>query len=387
MTTRNFKNNGIFDDSKSRSEYNIPDDFVLPPCTVEDVDRALFELFDKQLPFTYKNKEGTKRAPVIFATGERFAILRRKKPLRDKSGALILPLVSIMRTGITQNPTIGAGTGQSVPMVVKKRLTEEDQNYQRILNKAGLRNSDDRAIRFHPAKSISSTGPHKQGFSPDNPENISNRLQSTATELNLSNPTLNPSIGNNIFEIISMPPPKYYTATYDVTFWTQYTSQMNDMLMSIMSLYQSYSQRTFKIETPKGYWFVAYAGESLNSGNNFDNFVDDERLVRYSFEVTVPAYIVGNVVPGGQSVLRRTFSAPSIEFGIETVSSDLNKSVPAGVASGNPADYILENIRTLDDPIPGQSIVSDSNADVDQRGPNSDTSSETEIVGNKQSKS
>ena len=54
---------------------SIPDDFDVPNCTIEDVDRSIFDLFDKQLPFTYQLKEGMRRAPVIFATGERFAVL------------------------------------------------------------------------------------------------------------------------------------------------------------------------------------------------------------------------------------------------------------------------------------------------------------------------
>ena len=81
---------------------DTPGDIEIPPCTVEDVDRSVFNLFDKQLPFQAKtNSEGIKRIPVIFATGERFAVLRRKEPLRDKTGAIILPLISIMRSGIS----------------------------------------------------------------------------------------------------------------------------------------------------------------------------------------------------------------------------------------------------------------------------------------------
>ena len=67
-----------------------------------------------------------KRVPVIFATGERFAVLRRKKPLRDKAGALILPLVSIMRTDINQKPDGGMGPGQGGPSIIKKKLSKDD---------------------------------------------------------------------------------------------------------------------------------------------------------------------------------------------------------------------------------------------------------------------
>ena len=57
MSTRNFNN--------KNGAGNIPEDLDIPACTIEDVDRSLFNLFDKQLPFTYKHKKGTKKAPVI----------------------------------------------------------------------------------------------------------------------------------------------------------------------------------------------------------------------------------------------------------------------------------------------------------------------------------
>ena len=82
---------------KPKGSANV-DDLVVPSCSIEDVDRALFNLFNVDLDLFYKeSNKNSKRIPVIFATGERFAILRRKKPLRDKAGALILPLVSILR--------------------------------------------------------------------------------------------------------------------------------------------------------------------------------------------------------------------------------------------------------------------------------------------------
>ena len=72
MSTRNYKNkNDSYSSSTGKEGANIPDDFDIPSCTIEDVDRSLFDLFDSQLPFTYDHKGSTKKAPVIFASGER----------------------------------------------------------------------------------------------------------------------------------------------------------------------------------------------------------------------------------------------------------------------------------------------------------------------------
>ena len=57
---------------------DIPEDFDLPPCGIEDVDRAMFKLFNEDLPFYYEMDGDMKRIPCVFAGGERAMILRRK---------------------------------------------------------------------------------------------------------------------------------------------------------------------------------------------------------------------------------------------------------------------------------------------------------------------
>ena len=304
---------------------NIPTDFEIPSCTIEDVDRSVFELFDKQLPFQYKHGDGQRRAPVIYASGERFAVLRRKKPLRDKSGTLILPLVSIMRTNVQQTHAYGGGISDTKPVTIRRKLSEKDPLYQRLVNKQGLTNSDDLA----------------SGITP-----VSGRLASRSRET--------ASKDKSIYEVITLPPVKYFTATYEVTFWAQYTQQMNDMMTALMHLYQWNPQRTFRLETPKGYWFVGYVGEQFSTGDNFDSFTDEERLVRYSFEVTVPAYQVSPQVPGLQSSLRRFVSSPDIVFEIAVGRPPARRNI--GIDSADPDDHTLSDLRTVDDPIPGQSV-------------------------------
>ena len=332
-----------------------PNDFSLQSCTIEDVDRAVFNLLNTTMPFTYKHKEGTRRSPVIFATGERFAVLRRKEPLRDKSGVLILPLISVMRKSVTQSPTMGAGTNQTVEHTVKKRLSSDDPIYQRLVNKSNLINSDDLAAD---GSLVKSSGSGLVTGSVDG--RVASRRSRTSVPLDTRDGKItSPSFGNNIFEIMTIRPPKYYTVDYEVTFWAQYTMQMNDMLMALMSLYQSYGQRTFKLETDKGYWFVGYVGEGLTAGDNFDDSTDNERLVRYSFDITVPAYLIGDAYPTSRKTVTRYVSAPQIDFTTDIPNSGLvsivNKNrVPLQSADSN--DHIGENFRTLDEALPGQSI-------------------------------
>ena len=202
-------------------------DFVLPSCTIEDVDRAIYNLFEKDLELFYSHEGAVEKVPVVFATGERFAILARNKPLRDKNDTLILPLISIARSTIQKDMSRGTSTNQSAPITIKKRLSKDDPEYQRIMNKEAITNQDDRAHKSH-VKTTRGTGtiPGMVG---------------TRRELNTTNPVyrsgrlLENTGNNNIYEILELPNVKYYTATYDVTIWTQYTQQMNDLIMAFMN--------------------------------------------------------------------------------------------------------------------------------------------------------
>ena len=137
---------------------DIIEDLQIPPCTIEDVDRGIFELFNKELPLFFKRHGNIKRVPIIFATGERFALLARNKPLRDKNNALILPLISIVRTGIDQDSAKGNTLAQGAPITIKVRLSEKDSRYQRLMNRFNFKHDDSVAIKANEATQAGSGG-------------------------------------------------------------------------------------------------------------------------------------------------------------------------------------------------------------------------------------
>ena len=339
---------------------NVPEDFSIPSCSIEDVDRALFDLFNEQIPLYYKIKKSTRRIPVIFATGERFAILRRKRPLRDKAGSLILPLISIMRTGIEQQPPLGASGGQNAPMVIKKRLSKSDRRYQEVVNKLGLKNQDNVSS---PGHVVGRSDSGKRSTVKPGTVATRNGRDTQSDELQSGN-VLSTDLGRNIFEIIQMPPVKYFQAAYEVTYWAQYMQQMNDMLTATMVTPHNYHGRSFRIESKKGYWFSSFIDPTLTSGVNFEDFSDDERVIKYSFTVNVVGYIVAPEFPGAKVPLRSFISAPSFSFDVSQTSVPVS-NLPAGsIPSGDPTDYILSDLSTADTPVPSQAMATDPRANA-----------------------
>ena len=132
---------------------NSSPDLHIPSCGVEDVDTALFNLFDKEIAPEYggQNSSSIAKVPVIFAAGEKWAMLKNGRPIRDRNNTLILPLITIMRTEINQSiseDVVGRGINQQTgEIVVTRRLDKSDRNYQSLINKIFLTNQKNVAVR------------------------------------------------------------------------------------------------------------------------------------------------------------------------------------------------------------------------------------------------
>ena len=311
MTTRlDAKDEVRYGVSGVKSGYDGPRaDLHIPSCGVEDVDTALFNLFDKEIvPMVSGNDfADLKKVPVIFAAGEKWALLKKGKPIRDKTNTLILPLVTIMRTSLNQGPEDVTGRGinqQSGEIVVRRRLDSSDRNYQNLINKLFILGQDNLAVDAN--KTTSS-----------NQLVTSRKIGSLSTGVAYqSGALLKSNRKNNVFETIVVPSPQFYTAVYQVTVWTQYTQHMNQVIEKLMSTFLPQAQ-SWKLTSPKGYWFIA----TVESGNfaietNFDDMSSSERFIKCNFNLKVPAYIWASSAPGLPIPVKRYVSSPIIDFSV-----------------------------------------------------------------------
>ena len=300
---------------------NFTSDNVIPSCGLEDVDKAVFNLFDNQIPLYYDKEGEQHKVPVIFATGERFAILRRKQPLQDKTGALILPLISITRSSLENVPQKGISNNQMFPHILKKRLSQKDLEHRQNKNIEGLENGD----------SLNRDNKNNKDF------------------------LLNPRFKNNVVETIEIPPIKYFGVSYEVTIWSSFTQQMNRFLESIMSSYTINPGQQFRIESPKGYWFPAFIDSSFNMDASYNEFTDSERYIKYSFSVNSTGYLILPNIKGGKTALRSFLSAPQLSFDVEV---GLDENVPNEIGIGaNSADAdIFDDLMTEDGYVPSQMV-------------------------------
>lgn len=322
MTTR-FRAGDPFGVPSGYEGTATPDEVRVPSCGIEDVDKAFFTALRDGVAFQVSNDPGKQqKVPIVFAVGEKWSMIKSGRAIRDKDGTLILPLVTVRRSGLeqTNEDMTKRGMNQHVGQItVRTQLDPRDRAYQNILNKLGLVNSEDVAGErdFDDAGSLSTDRAN---------------VKAHANDLDVKNGgLLAPKLDVNAWQIVSIPTPQFYTAAYEVTIWAQYVHHMNQMLEKLMSSYLPTGNRTLKLDTGKGYWFVAYFDEGIEPEENTDNSSAEELIRRYKFTVKVPAYLVESGAPGMPSGLRKYVSAPQIAFatGGESADTFLDQGIPA----------------------------------------------------------
>jgi len=298
------------------------DEFTIPSCGIADADGALKNLFFNDIGFTTRSNAGPnknlelKKPLIIFATGERWALAKKLYPPRDNNKMLLLPAISIRRTGFeqTKDDISGRGINQTTGyLTVKRKLSSFDRDYQNMLNKLALKN----------LTNLPTTG--NRGDAVGEFQNSPDRIEGGL---------LNPNIGNNVWEIITIPQPQFFTTTYEVVFWTQYTIHMNEMIEKFVSSYLP-QEKAFKLTTDKGYWFMAYVEDSFQNSDNFEDFKEAERVIRYTITMKVKGYILAPQGATDQVPVKRWVSSPSISFDVSDYGeakhiasiSRLNKSI------------------------------------------------------------
>jgi len=327
-------------------------DLTIPSVGIEDVDVALFKLFENEIKLQVGGDNSDfKKVPVIFATGEKWAILKKKGALRDKNNSLILPLLTISRTSISQDfssDIVGRGINQQTgEIVIKRRLDKSDRGYQNLINRFLLRNQKN--VATNPSlEHIDDQLLTDRKVGEDSSDQI---IQDGAWLADIKD--------NNIYETIVIPSPQFYNVTYDVTMWTQYTQHMNQLLEQLVSSFLPQAN-SWKLDTPKGYWFLATVNNnSYDPESNLDELGQEERVIKYKFTVNVKAYIFASQYANEGVPIKRYVSSPIISF--ET-------NVLGGVINNEAGSLITNPFLGSDDPtLP---LADAANRRIDQRNTN-----------------
>jgi hypothetical protein len=252
--------------------------------TLEVIDQAINDWFDRTVDAHVQDQsKQRKKVPVHFASGERWINSREKKGLRDKNGMIILPVITLRRTGIDPSSDMAALGTETPTIQISKRISQKTNN---------LRNLSKLRV---PSQRID---------------------------------------GATVYEVTTIPFPDRSILTYDVNIQTQYIVQMNSILEKIfheLDIQKSFvaplvnNHRHPKISVPfeergklKDPYIVGFFDSSVADGGNLDEFTDTERIVRFTTTIRVPTVL--QLDPEGEEpAIKVEKTSFKLNFGEESV--------------------------------------------------------------------
>ncbi len=210
---------------------------------LRDVDMAFQNWWDNVLNVQISDTSGNqKKVPVFFVSAERWNKARQEGGFRDDKGTLILPLIAILKPGLSSTETGPYGRNFAdikKDHVIAKKLSPKSHLVKKLIKQ--------------------------------NPD------------------TLDPS--SPIYEIYTAPVPDHYTITYEVVIWTSFMDDVNRIVEKLGQQMDYKSRKSFQFYTKEGVYFTAFQDGEFENQSNFDDYTDEERLIKYSTNFIVSAHL------------------------------------------------------------------------------------------------
>ena len=212
-----------------------------------EIDRTVFNWFNTKHP-TLIN---ARKVPVVFGSWERWAQMQGNRDdenlnsQRDPKGMIKLPLISINRGDVSfaDERYVKKDEDGEPSVVVIKRIARSQFNSQQ-------------RVGFQENHFVGAGGGGR-------------RMERMAP----------------VYEVQSIPYPDFVDITYTVNFWASYISHVNKFHEMV---WQDAYPSDFEYN---GHRFFASIDTQSDEGN-IENFSDEERIIRHTFNMNVQAYLL-----------------------------------------------------------------------------------------------
>ena len=222
--------------------------------SLEDFDYAVYNWLNEQMDIHTPTNRGWKKVPVIWVAGEKVHQAKKDQKLRDSSGALVLPLITVERTSFAKDRTRKGTAWANIP------------------NK-----NDEKGGAITIARRIQQT--KSAGYA-----------NSTA---NKKKPINFRTAKNDrvVYETITIPMPVYVEVTYTINLRTEYQQQMNDMVQPFVTRPGGPNHLILK---HNGHRYEGFLGQEFSSENTVADMGEGERNFQTSIELKVLGALIGH---------------------------------------------------------------------------------------------
>jgi len=229
---------------------------TLEPSNLETIDLAFYNWVDQTLNVSATSNRGWEKVPIIWAAAERAYQSKRSKGLRDKEGALILPIISVERVSVEKDLSFKGSLQANIFPVRDYRGGSIPLS--RVINQTKTKN-------FQNADAKKNYG-----------------------QLNFKVKKKNNKI---VYTHRSIPMPVYVTVMYKIMLRSEYQQQMNEMGQPFMV--ETGGINSFILKQ-NGHRYEGFMQTPYSQENNVGNMGDDERIYQTSIDVKILGFLIGS---------------------------------------------------------------------------------------------
>lgn len=253
-------------------------------------DMPSFEYFDgamlnwvKDLNISADGNDGFKRIPVMWYGTERAHQIKSGMEIRDRSGTIILPVITVGRTGVSKSPSIKGAYYANIPAV-------RDYLGGTITVAKKLKHA--KSSEFNNNRALQKTGQVNYKFVDGEVEPY------------------------YVYETKSIHIPVYLETTYEINIWTSYQQQMNEAVQAIVTNAQMGNLNYFTIGY-KDYRFEAFMDENIVEENNVAALNTEDRRYKTKMTFKVLGYVIGEGKNQKQQNVVKREGITKVKFGVE----------------------------------------------------------------------
>lgn len=228
---------------------------TLQPSDLENIDLALYNWVNKELNVSATSNRGWEKIPVIWTSAERSYQAKRSKSLRDKEGALILPLITVERTSVEKDLAFKGSLQANVFPINDYRGGSIPLS--RVINQTKTKN-------FQNADAKREYG------------QLNFKVKKKSNKI--------------VYTHKSIPMPVYVTAMYKIMLRAEYQQQINEMSQPFMV--KTGGINSF-ILRENGHRYEGFMQAAYSQENNVADMQAEERMYQTSIEIKILGYLIG----------------------------------------------------------------------------------------------
>jgi hypothetical protein len=294
---------------------NILKEIEFQPSTIETIDFAVFEWLNEKMNIHSTTNEGWRKVPVIWTSAERAHQIKNDQDIRDSSGMLKYPIITLERTTINKDPQKKG----SVPANIRDVNDEKGGTIT-----IARRIQQDKTSNFQNADLNKLLGA-SQNIKRGNSRTLQNKagLYELRDQRSLSNKKV-------VYETVTIPIPVHVTVMYNIFIKTEYVQQMNEIITPFFT--KNGNTRSI-ILNKDNHRFEAFMNGDFTQENNYSSLNEERKVYGSKISLEVLGKLIGSDVNQDRPkiVIRENavefkFPRESVVFGNQIEGLDINKN-------------------------------------------------------------